>query len=164
MAFNDRNEYGRIGENLFIKYFYAYAVKMGWEVEIEPYGDMNSSHRIDFIVTIDGVRYLIDVKTKRCRELYADTGIDYPDYLGYNDLSMEEDLDVKIAFVDYHLSTVYWGNLNDLDVYDGKYPKFDYRCGASKGIVYFRTDSFETIGYLTREEIELLKSKENSRW
>lgn len=156
MNFEEKIKLGRIGEDIVYNYF----VNLGYKVQF--YGDRNNQHDIDLIVNDGNETFLVDVKTKRCREKYPDTGFDYRDYLYYNQLSVKKNIDVYIIFVDYHLGKVYHQNLNELDFYDGTYPiiftKYDYEKGVDKSIIYFPLYILPDLFFLEDDEVELLRT------
>lgn len=158
MAFDDRNELGQIGEDMFT----LRLDKMGTPYSF--YGNRNSSHKIDLNVTINGIDYLVDVKTKRRRDKFADTGIDYPDYINYGRLSVELGIDVLIVFVDYFIGEILYQDFSILDEWDGYYPHNDFRYGVKKGITYFNLNKLITLDKLTNNEIVLLKNMEKSNY
>lgn len=158
MSFDDNNKLGQMGEDIFVERL----IKRG--IPYRFYGDRNSSHDIDLIVTINGIDYLVDVKTKRRRDKYEDTGMDYPDYLKYNRLSVELGIDVLIVFVDYFIGKIIYQDLIILDEWDGYYPHHDFRYGVKKGITYFNLNNLKYFDTLTDREIQLLKSMEKSNY
>lgn len=106
--------------------------------------------------------FIVEVKTKRSREEYPDTGVDTRNYWVYKELSEKHNLPIFVYFVDYHLGEIYGNYLDILEenitIYfenrELDYPRFE------GGIIYFPLQSMVHIDYLTNKEIdEILKLK-----
>lgn len=101
----------------------------------------------DFDVTKNNIKYLCDVKTKKRREAYPDTGIDYKHYLKFKDF-IENENNILIFFVDFHEKSkqIYYLNFNKYyknAVYDNK-------------IMYWDIEKFMvTLRFLEKEEIQI---------
>lgn len=120
---------------------------------------IDSAHPFDILAVKNKEEMMIvEVKTKRCREEYPDTGIDRRNYFVYKEISEKHNLPVFVYFVDFHLKEVYGNYLDILGeervVYprDLDYPRFE------GGIAYFPLEVMQHIRDLTDSEIkEILK-------
>jgi len=146
MAFSDflTTEKGTLAEQIVlnrIKPYYNYYIPA-----------MDRSHVCDFILVKEFL-VMCDVKCKRIRDLYPDTGFDRNDYEKY--LILSKNTPFYVYMVDEKLGKIYGNFLSELKnpievTYNGNkrnYPLFEDQ------YVYFHYSSFKNLWDLTEKEI-----------
>lgn len=147
---------GALGEDIVVDYLKEKGFKVAFT------GDRYKAHEIDLIIDDGKEIYYADVKTKRRREKYEDTGFDSPDVINYTKLSKATQKKVYIFFVDYYLGKVFGNYLHILNEHDDKFDDdgnfiSHYPINYNK-VTYFPLEKMEDWFKLKDEEIELIKS------
>ena len=158
---------GDLGEDIVQRIF----ERVGWQC-YKPASA--GAHAIDFICIKNNETFYLEVKTKRLRKLYPDTGFPLRNYKTYKELSKNEGKRIYIAFVDIGAMQVYGNFLDVLDMprivkynrdghtYTKLYPcnDMDYRKGED--IRFFPRPAMNVIAdlremNLTDDELRILR-------
>lgn len=107
--------------------------------------------------------FILEIKTKPRRMMYADTGIDVKLFNHYRELSERNKLKLFIMFVDYVEKQIYGTWLKDLETPEMGYPLKE-RTKGGKWVIYFPLNKMKVFKQLTDEEIENIKKYNQSKY
>jgi hypothetical protein len=143
MNWEDRKEVrkGNIGERILRELF-----------EVDGYicyrVITDGPHLIDYFLHKEDKEIMAaEIKTKRRRAKYPDTGVNTRNFREYERLADNHNMRIKIIFVDDHERAIYGEWFDELR-------KFAYEHGAQ---TYFPLDKMEFVRKLTDAEVEELK-------
>lgn len=161
-AWHDKLEVkkGDCGEDIVQRYFENKGYSVYKSVS-------NKAHQFDFICMKSGCQSLyVEVKTKRRRNKYPDTGFNLRNYKIYKESSVRDNKRMYICFVDPGLKKIY-GNF--LDILDKKriaedekrriqYPRIERGRSnyGSAEIIYFPLSAMQHIADLSDEQLNIL--------
>ena len=140
----------------------AYLRQLGYMI-YSPIVD--GPHPIDRICALPNKRlFFVDIKTKKRREKYDDTGMDLQDYYEYNQLMKQHNIPICLIWVDDHEKEqrVYGRKLETLNkpitINGIKYP-LEKPNHSWKGIVYFPLQIMKHLKNLTPIELKQLRAQ-----
>jgi len=140
-------------------------ISRGWH--IYTYSTVNQPHPVDmFAITSDNQLVAVEVKCKRARLYYPDTGIDVRHYRHYHNLQMQLNLPILLLFVDEYSRTVYGNYLDYLSqpitIVDNKrelvYPM------VAENLVYFPLQAMEHYADIPPAIVAQIKSYTASKY
>ena len=140
-------------------------ISRGWH--IYTYSTVNQPHPVDMLAfTPDNQLVAVEVKCKRARLYYPDTGIDVRHYNHYHSLQSQLNLPILLLFVDEYSKTVYGNYLNHLSqpitIVDNQrtlhYPM------VTENLVYFPLQSMEHYADIPPAIVAQIKSYTASKY
>ena len=156
---------GNLGEKIIDQYLL--------DCDFIPYHPFSDkAHPFDRLVASKDKKriFVLEVKTKKSRKYYPDTGFNYSNYQDYDNIKQKYGLDIYITFVDDLEQEVYGNYLKELEKdreikLRGKtihYPKIENKNGEK--IKYYPLEAMENIKKLNKEEIEQLNKLSNENY
>jgi len=165
-SFNETTAYkkGAYGEMLIDRLLLKSGI-----MPYKPFKD--ASHPFDRLCASNDKKklFVVEVKTKKKRNKYNDTGFNYSNYLDYKNIYDKYNIPVFIFFIDDHLGEIYGNYLHNIDipVYDMIYKK-EYPLIEKKGqkIIYFPLNLIKSFFVKKLPEIhkDILNSLSNTKY